>query len=242
MTDFPFPGLNLAVTTPFDSEGPDRPRPARGASRALHRRRGRRLRPELRHRHARLSLARGVRRARRARARRSSPAGPRSSCRPRRSWSRTWWRAPGTPPTAARTASWCCRRSSRGRPTTRACSPSTPPPPRAACRSSATTFPRPSASASRRRCSAELCRIPNFCTVKDSSGDLAQQTDLIRTGHPVMNGADPLMPYALFAGAGRADLGRRQLRAPDLRRPRQGRGASAAGTRRARSGGCWSRR
>ena len=48
----------------------------------------------------------------------------------------------------------------------------------------------------------ELCRIPNFCTVKDSSGDLAQQTDLIRTGHPVMNGADPLMPYALFAGAG----------------------------------------
>lgn len=47
----------------------------------------------------------------------------------------------------------------------------------------------------------ELCRIPNFCTVKDSSGDLAQQTDLIRTGHPVMNGADPLMPYALFAGA-----------------------------------------
>lgn len=48
----------------------------------------------------------------------------------------------------------------------------------------------------------ELCDIPNFCTVKDSSGDLAQQTDLIRTGHPVMNGADPLMPYALFAGAG----------------------------------------
>ena len=47
----------------------------------------------------------------------------------------------------------------------------------------------------------ELCAIPNFCTVKDCSGDLAQQTDLIRTGHPVMNGADPLMPYALFAGA-----------------------------------------
>lgn len=48
----------------------------------------------------------------------------------------------------------------------------------------------------------ELCKIPNFCTVKDSSGDLSQQTDLIRTGHPVMNGADPLMPYALYAGVG----------------------------------------
>ena len=47
----------------------------------------------------------------------------------------------------------------------------------------------------------ELRAIPSFCTVKDSSGDLAQQTDLIRTGFPVMNGADPLMPYALFAGA-----------------------------------------
>jgi 4-hydroxy-tetrahydrodipicolinate synthase len=48
---------------------------------------------------------------------------------------------------------------------------------------------------------SKLCEIPNFCTVKDSSGDLAQQADLIRTGHPVMNGADPLAPYALFAGA-----------------------------------------
>ena len=47
----------------------------------------------------------------------------------------------------------------------------------------------------------ELCAIPNFCTVKDSSGDLAAQADLIRTGLPVMNGADPLMPYALLAGA-----------------------------------------
>lgn len=46
-----------------------------------------------------------------------------------------------------------------------------------------------------------LCEIPNFLTAKDSSGDLAQQTDLIRTGHPVMNGADALMPYALYAGA-----------------------------------------
>ena len=46
-----------------------------------------------------------------------------------------------------------------------------------------------------------LAEIPNFCTVKDSSGDLAAQAELIRTGHPVMNGADPLSPYALFAGA-----------------------------------------
>lgn len=46
----------------------------------------------------------------------------------------------------------------------------------------------------------ELCDIPGFCTVKDSSGDLAQQAALIRTGRPVMNGADPLMPYALYAG------------------------------------------
>lgn len=45
-----------------------------------------------------------------------------------------------------------------------------------------------------------LAGIPNFCTVKDSSGDLAAQAELIRTGHPVMNGADPLSPYALFAG------------------------------------------
>lgn len=46
-----------------------------------------------------------------------------------------------------------------------------------------------------------LCEIPNFVTAKDSSGDLAAQADLIRTGHAVMNGADPLMLYALYAGA-----------------------------------------
>lgn len=45
-----------------------------------------------------------------------------------------------------------------------------------------------------------LAQIPNFVTVKDSSGDLAQQAELIRTGLPMMNGADPLMPYALLAG------------------------------------------
>ena len=47
----------------------------------------------------------------------------------------------------------------------------------------------------------QLASIPNFCTVKDSSGDLAAQANLIRTGFPVMNGADPLVPYALYAGA-----------------------------------------
>ncbi|QRM54347.1 dihydrodipicolinate synthase family protein [Sinorhizobium sp. BG8] len=46
----------------------------------------------------------------------------------------------------------------------------------------------------------ELCDIPNFCAVKDSSGDLAMQASLIRAGRPVMNGADPLVPFALFAG------------------------------------------
>lgn len=46
-----------------------------------------------------------------------------------------------------------------------------------------------------------LIDIPNFVAIKDSSGDLAAQTDLVRTGLPVMNGADPLVPYALYAGA-----------------------------------------
>lgn len=46
----------------------------------------------------------------------------------------------------------------------------------------------------------QLASIPNFVTVKDSSGDLIGQGDLIRTGFPVMNGADPLVPYALYAG------------------------------------------
>lgn len=46
----------------------------------------------------------------------------------------------------------------------------------------------------------ELCDIPGFCAVKDSSGDLGKQASLIRTGVPVMNGADQLVPYALYAG------------------------------------------
>lgn len=47
----------------------------------------------------------------------------------------------------------------------------------------------------------QLSEIPNFVSVKDSSGDLAAQASLVRTGLPTMNGADPLVPFALFAGA-----------------------------------------
>jgi 4-hydroxy-tetrahydrodipicolinate synthase len=46
-----------------------------------------------------------------------------------------------------------------------------------------------------------LATIDGFCTVKDSSGDLTAQASLMRTGLPVMNGADPLVPYAMLAGA-----------------------------------------
>lgn len=46
----------------------------------------------------------------------------------------------------------------------------------------------------------QLCEIPNFVAVKDSSGDLGRQASLIRTGLSAMNGADPLVPYALYAG------------------------------------------
>jgi 4-hydroxy-tetrahydrodipicolinate synthase len=45
-----------------------------------------------------------------------------------------------------------------------------------------------------------LNEIPGFLAVKDSSGDLAKQAALIRTGLPMMNGADALVPYALYAG------------------------------------------
>lgn len=46
----------------------------------------------------------------------------------------------------------------------------------------------------------KLNDIPGFCAVKDSGGDLGKQTALIQTGQFVMNGADNLVPYALFAG------------------------------------------
>lgn len=47
---------------------------------------------------------------------------------------------------------------------------------------------------------AKLMEIPNFASVKDSSGNLGSQATLIRTGLPVMNGADLLVPYAIYAG------------------------------------------
>ena len=46
----------------------------------------------------------------------------------------------------------------------------------------------------------KLSEIPGFCAVKDSGGDLGKQAELIRTGKFVMNGADNLVPYALYAG------------------------------------------
>jgi 4-hydroxy-tetrahydrodipicolinate synthase len=46
----------------------------------------------------------------------------------------------------------------------------------------------------------KLNQIPGFTAVKDSGGDLAKQASLIRTGRFVMNGADPLVPYSLYAG------------------------------------------
>ncbi|WP_431323737.1 dihydrodipicolinate synthase family protein [Rhizobium sp. YTU87027] len=46
----------------------------------------------------------------------------------------------------------------------------------------------------------KLSEIPGFCAVKDSGGDLGKQAELVRTGKFVMNGADSLVPYALYAG------------------------------------------
>jgi len=48
----------------------------------------------------------------------------------------------------------------------------------------------------------KLSAVPGFCAVKDSSGDFARHANLIRTGHGVMNGADPLALYTLYAGCG----------------------------------------
>lgn len=45
-----------------------------------------------------------------------------------------------------------------------------------------------------------LCELPEFQAVKDSSGDLVGQVRLIGTGLNVINGADPLVPFSLFAG------------------------------------------
>ena len=47
---------------------------------------------------------------------------------------------------------------------------------------------------------SRLGEIPGFLSVKDSSGNLGAQAALVRTGLPVMNGADLLVPYAMYAG------------------------------------------
>ncbi|WP_018240427.1 dihydrodipicolinate synthase family protein [Ensifer sp. BR816] len=46
----------------------------------------------------------------------------------------------------------------------------------------------------------KLCELPEFRAVKDSSGDLISQVRLIGTGLDVINGADPLVPFSLLAG------------------------------------------
>lgn len=67
----------------------------------------------------------------------------------------------------------------------------------------------------------QLSEIPLFVSVKDSSGDLAAQASLARTGLPTLNGADPLVPYALFAGAAGLIWGGRKHGTEDLRAARQ---------------------
>ncbi|MGL9623877.1 dihydrodipicolinate synthase family protein [Bradyrhizobium sp. U531] len=53
----------------------------------------------------------------------------------------------------------------------------------------------------------QLAEIPGFVSVKDSWGDLRRQTALIETGLPVMNGSDLLIPYSLYAGCSALILG-----------------------------------
>ncbi|MEI9425770.1 dihydrodipicolinate synthase family protein [Mesorhizobium sp. Cs1299R1N1] len=45
-----------------------------------------------------------------------------------------------------------------------------------------------------------LCELPEFRAIKDSSADLVSQVKLIDTGLEILNGADPLVPFSLFAG------------------------------------------
>ncbi|MDX8540674.1 dihydrodipicolinate synthase family protein [Mesorhizobium abyssinicae] len=45
-----------------------------------------------------------------------------------------------------------------------------------------------------------LSELAEFRAIKDSSGDLAGQVKLIGTGVEILNGADPLVPFSLFAG------------------------------------------
>ena len=200
MSNFPFPGLNLALTTPFDATGRiDWDRLETLIERYL----GSGVRGFVLSSgtgmHVYLSKEESMELARRGS--KIIKAAPGSSCRHLRSSPRKWLSAPSMQPIAVQTASWCCPRFSRGPPTTTTSSRSIQRFPMVAFRLSATTCPRQWASKLLRasfRCSA---RVPNFCTVKDSSGDLGKQASLIRTGLPVMNGADPLVPYALYAGA-----------------------------------------
>jgi 4-hydroxy-tetrahydrodipicolinate synthase len=46
----------------------------------------------------------------------------------------------------------------------------------------------------------KLAAIPKFCSLKDSSGDFPGHLNLIQTGHDVMNGVDSCTLYALYAG------------------------------------------
>ena len=46
-----------------------------------------------------------------------------------------------------------------------------------------------------------LGQLPNYCSIKDSSGDLVAQQRLINTGGPVINGCDPMALAALRSGA-----------------------------------------
>ncbi len=87
-----------------------------------------------------------------------------------------------------------------------------------------------------------LCAIPNFCTVKDSSGDLAAPGRPDPHRPPGDERRRPADALRAPCRRERADLGRRQLRPPDLRRRSSGPRRSGGGTTRARSGGCSSRR
>ena len=171
-------------------------------------------------------LSRGVRRPVAAGAR-SSPAGRRSSSRlrpPRRGRRR---RTSATPPTTAPTSvmvllPFFSRASTdddgvlvlyEG------------PPAEGACRSSVLQrLPAPSASPSPLTSLRWLCEIPELRHQGGPVRDPPPRRDLIRTGLPVMNGADPPCPHALYAagasgwpGSGRRHLAPRTCRSPLVR-------------------------
>ncbi|WP_218228016.1 dihydrodipicolinate synthase family protein [Pseudomonas sp. Irchel s3b2] len=75
----------------------------------------------------------------------------------------------------------------------------------------------------------KLCLIPGFSGVKDSSGDLGKQASLIRTGLPVMNGADPFGSLCALCWLCRAHLGRCEHGSQDLRRASKSRHPTSLG-------------